>query len=96
MIEKGRHSGIESKFRFCPFCPNEVEDEKHFLMKCKPLSRLRSELLDKGKKSLPSLGYICEKQRFITLMSNNNVSGFTTQYINRALDLRENTSITTI
>ena len=37
MIEKGRHSRIESKFRFCPFCPNEVEDEKHFLMKCKPL-----------------------------------------------------------
>ena len=89
MIEKGRHSGIESKFRFCPFCPNEVEDEKHFLMTCKPLSRLRSELLEKSRKSLPSLGYICAKQKFITPMSNNNVSGATAQYIHRALELRE-------
>lgn len=50
MIEKGRHLGIESKFRFCSFCPNHVEDEKHFLMECKPFSNLRNELFHKARK----------------------------------------------
>ena len=30
MIEKGRHMGIDRDQRFCPFCPNIIEDEKHF------------------------------------------------------------------
>lgn len=34
MIEKGRHSKIDRELRFCPFCPNRVEDEKHFLLEC--------------------------------------------------------------
>ena len=30
-IETGRHSKTERHQRFCPFCPNFIEDEMHFL-----------------------------------------------------------------
>ena len=35
MIEKGRHQKIPKKQRFCPICPNEIEDKVHFLTVCK-------------------------------------------------------------
>ena len=50
MIEKGRHVGIHSNLRFCPFCPTEVEDEEHVLMQCKPFANLRNDLFGKIKK----------------------------------------------
>ena len=34
MIEVGRHQNIPKEFRFCPFCPNKVETEAHFLLEC--------------------------------------------------------------
>ena len=37
MIEKGRHSNIDKSLRFCPFCPDKIEDEKHFLLECNAL-----------------------------------------------------------
>lgn len=37
MIETGRHKGIEASLRHCPFCPNTVENEIHFLLDCKRL-----------------------------------------------------------
>ena len=42
MIEKGRHVKpikITRNERFCNFCTNEVEDEKHFLMLCPNMQR---------------------------------------------------------
>ena len=40
MIEKGRHLKIEKDERYCPFCPYEIETEKHFILFYK--ARLRS------------------------------------------------------
>ena len=37
MIGKGRHQKIPKEQRFCPICPNEIEDEVHFLTVCKCL-----------------------------------------------------------
>ena len=35
MIEVGRHKGMEDRNeRVCPFCPDKVEDESHFLLFC--------------------------------------------------------------
>ena len=35
MIEVGRHQGMEDRNeRVCPFCPDKVEDESHFLLFC--------------------------------------------------------------
>ena len=34
MIEVGRHQKLPKSQRFCPFCPNIIEDEIHFLINC--------------------------------------------------------------
>ena len=34
MIEKGRHLKIDRNERKCYFCKDDIEDEKHFLIKC--------------------------------------------------------------
>ena len=89
MIEKGRHLKIEKNARFCPFCPNDVEDEKHFLMDCKLFSTLRNELHAKTRNVVSAFYFMCKTQKFITLMNNNNISGLTAQYVCKALELRE-------
>ena len=43
-IEKGRHQNINHSDRKCPFCPEEVEDELHFLIKCPTYKFLRKKL----------------------------------------------------
>ena len=40
-IEKGRHRGIERENRKCPFCPNSLENEYHFMLICKQYEDLR-------------------------------------------------------
>ena len=43
IIETGRHEGLDRDVRKCWFGCDEVEDEEHFLMKCKMYDDLRSE-----------------------------------------------------
>ena len=44
MIEVGRHQGIEDRNkRVCPFCPDLVEDESHFLLYC-PVYRYQRQM----------------------------------------------------
>ena len=35
MIEVGRYNNTPRDQRFCPFCPNIVEDERHFMFASK-------------------------------------------------------------
>ena len=51
MIEKGRHRNLDKTMRICPFC-SAVEDEIHFLLKCKPFRFLRAELLSNLESAL--------------------------------------------
>ena len=89
MIEKGGHVRTEASLRFCPFCPTEVEDEKHFMMKCKAFSHLRNDLFIKTRMTAPSSLYTPIDQKFITLMNNNNIMAKTAQYVFKAFELRE-------
>ena len=41
MIETGRHNKIPKEMHFCPFCPNLVETEIHFLFQCSTYSIMR-------------------------------------------------------
>jgi hypothetical protein len=47
--ETGRHTKPKtpSHLRFCPYCPNEVENELHFLLKCNKYNTDRTDLFSK-------------------------------------------------
>jgi hypothetical protein len=89
MIEKGRHEKIERKFRFCPFCPEKVEDEIHFLLECKCFMKLRNELFEKICQKNTSFPHIINAQKFVILMTDSNITPLTAQYIYRTLGVRD-------
>ena len=51
MIEKGRHQNIDKNLRFCPFCIDKVEDEKHFLLECPTYKLIISDVYHEVKKN---------------------------------------------
>ena len=88
MIEKGRHSDVDRTVRFCPFCPNIVEDEKHFLLGCKAYKHIRQDLLGAARRVFPS---ICNQPydfRFLNLMSDPTIVPVAS-FTHRAMELRE-------
>jgi hypothetical protein len=44
-FETGRHEGLEREIRKCWFGGNEMEDEEHFLLKCKMYIDLRRDTI---------------------------------------------------
>ena len=90
MIEKGRHSKpkIPKELRFCPFCPNKVEDEKHFLLECPTYKHIRSDLYNEAKNIFPTITNQPYSYRFRTLMKESLVFPVST-FIYRAMEVRE-------
>ena len=43
-LEPGRYENLRVEERFCPFCPNTVEDEKHVILNCKLYDDIRDSL----------------------------------------------------
>ena len=88
MIEKGRHSSIHRDFRFCPFCPNKVESEKHFLLECQTYKYLRADLYTEAQTITPTICNQPYDLRFLNLMGpamTTPVSRFTF----KAMELRD-------
>jgi hypothetical protein len=53
MIERGRYFNINKKERHCPICKTgQVEDENHFILKCKRFEQIRLKFYDKVSKTL--------------------------------------------
>ena len=46
MIEIGRHRKIPKNLRFCPFCPDTIETEIHFLISCPTYNHNREILTE--------------------------------------------------
>ena len=44
-LDKGRQSNIERKLRLCQGCNESIEDEEHFLLKCKNYKTIREKIL---------------------------------------------------
>ena len=84
MIEKGRHQNVNKEKRYCPFCPGIVEDEKHFLLKCKTYSSFRCELLREVKNHC---SWIPDDITFIALVNDNPF--LTSKFIYKSLELRQ-------
>ena len=69
-IETGRHEGVERDERICPFCPNEVEDEVHFLLKCPILKHLRNEYLEPLTRTVPGFEYFSDDFKLKTILTD--------------------------
>ena len=91
MIERGRHLGILKDLRFCPFCPEHIEDEIHFLIKCKCYNAVRKTFFESEIKSkLPkNFSRKSEKQKFIILMTDMRMISHTAKLIRKLFSIRE-------
>ena len=89
MIEKGRHNRIEKDLRFCPFCPNKIEDEAHFLLSCKKFSNQREIYFNKINNASGHFKFLDNTEKFIFLLTNDKIIRYTAQYLLENLELRE-------
>lgn len=86
MIETGRHRGLGKEERFCPFCPNKVEDEYHFLFECNTYKHQRLIYLNPIIKKIRGFQNFCVNEQLEILMCkmDNNLC----KYISDSLDIR--------
>ena len=88
MIEVGRHKKIPRHLRFCPFCPNIVETEQHFLINCSTYEPLRVELFQQAIILKPSFIHCTDTQKYQYLLSNENLN-MTPKFIQNCFEIRE-------
>ena len=86
MIEKGRHQNIDKNHRFCPFCPNQIENEKHFLLECKCHESHRKELFNAINNKIR---FQNDNEMFIYLVSNIQIISQTAHFLVKAFHTRE-------
>jgi hypothetical protein len=70
MIEVGRHTNTPKEQRFCPFCPNLVENELHFMFTCATYTHLRRAYLDPVCNTLRSFRFLPHDAKLQVLLSN--------------------------
>ena len=89
MIEKGRYENIQLCDRSCPFCPDQVESEFHFLIKCPVYAELRRQLLDEIRSIVLGFYYPQDEHfLFWFLLKNPLIANKTGYFIRLAMDLR--------
>ena len=88
MIEKGRHLKIDKSVRFCPFCPDLIETEQHFLMECKSYNFLRADLLGNVVGIIPYFNQLSEFEKFKTLLSHEQALLYTGKFVYKSFQLR--------
>ena len=86
MIEIGRHRKIPKEIRFCPFCPNSLETEVHFLFHCPTYSIMRDEFHNTVTRDNPRflLCTVDEKLEYIMTHIDKHVAN----YINDSFEVR--------
>ena len=63
MIEVGRHQGKDRHERYCPFCPNHVETEFHFLFHCPIYRSQREEFITPITNRIHNFSFLPENQK---------------------------------
>ena len=86
MIEIGRHKNVSKDTRFCPFCPNVIENEIHFLFHCPVYSNIRDMFLKMATENKPEFYTYSDNERLEYIM--NNIDGNVARYINESFELR--------
>ena len=72
LIETGRHKKLPKEMRVCPFCPNSVEDELHFVLQCPTYTILRDKILNNLAETNPLLNLCSQGEKFKYIMRNIN------------------------
>ena len=91
MIEKGRHLKIDKNLRFCPFCPNHIEDEMHFLLECVCYTTHRRVLFYSINETTKDNNTLSKNKQelFKDLLSRTDITLHTAQYLVKAFHTRE-------
>ena len=82
-IEKGRHLNIQLSDRICKLCQEEVEDEIHFLLSCKPLESIRKPYINVITGNNQNISNYSLKDLFVWLLSNVTYPQFLYQGLNK-------------
>ena len=90
MIESGRHNKIPQDLRFCPFCPNMVETELHFLIVCPTYKTTRDKLFSFIVTKCPSFSYFTKEAKMIYLLGRSSVN-YSADFFNKLFELRSQT-----
>ena len=85
-IETGRYDGLQPDKRFCPFCPDEVENEAHFLFKCPVLRHIRKTYLEPQTNSIPGFEFFPDNFKLKAFMTDMKYD--TCKFIANATELR--------
>ena len=90
MIETGRHENIQQANRRCSFCPENIENEVHFLIHCPVYSNLRLSMLEEIEKTIIGFYYPNDENSFFWfLLCNPIIAHITAKFVRLAMDLRE-------
>ena len=89
MIEKGRHENMQLCDRSYPFCPDQIENEFHFLIKCPIYVELRKKMLDDIKNIIYGFYYPQDENfLFWFLLKNPLIANTTGNFIRLSMELR--------
>ena len=88
-IEKLRHTTPKTpkERRFCPFCPESVEDEAHFLITCPVYHTPRESMLEVFLNENPLFYQKTPKQKFLELMTPENAQ-FAAKTVHNLFEIR--------
>ena len=87
MIEVGRYEDTPREERCCPFCPNVVESESHFMFVCPTYSHLRTQYLRPITTSIPNFQFLPYDAKMQILLSDMEQG--TVKYIANSTELRQ-------
>ena len=88
MIEVGRHNRPKTppEERFCPFCPDLVESECHFMFSCPTYTHLRARYLRPITVNIRSFNYLPHDGKIRALLTNLEYD--TAKFIVNSMELR--------
>ena len=98
-IEKGRHNRpiTPREERFCPFCPESIKNEIHFLMECPAYSN-RDSFFHERSTLVPNFPLLNaeEKFKYLMLQENDSVNSIIIKQVSKWFVIRsqKNTNIT--